>query len=272
MIPIVRIVPVLGVIIIAIIHVSSILSVIGASVDETVIDAVVDDTTIVTDVDSSDDDDDAVTTKSSAFGELQNDLSSSQLKRYGADISWPMHHFYNNSSTTTDTSERQLYHPLYHQYMKGCYDTYNVVQCDANEAVRIERNRQQPRMVSRNFTAVGYAKVEAPIGAYGVLREFWDTHSATHLLPERWDDANIFTNHWVTPTKTLMLDPNPNQLPPDTKNVRNLPRMPVHTRRKVIEQVQVVLEQWTGISLQPIGLYGIRSYANGSILAPHVDR
>lgn len=33
-----------------------------------------------------------------------------------------------------------------------------------------------------------------------------------------------------------------------------------------------VLEEWTGMRLSPVSMYGVRIYKNNSILAPHVDR
>ena len=36
--------------------------------------------------------------------------------------------------------------------------------------------------------------------------------------------------------------------------------------------LKAVLEAWTGQTLSPVSLYGIRLYHNGSILSPHVDR
>jgi hypothetical protein len=179
------------------------------------------------------------------------------------DGSWPMQ----LPHKAIDTTEQ---YPLYNQYMKGCYDAYNVKLCDENEAIRMERNTNQPKWVPRNYTAAGYAKVPAPIVVYTTLRDFWDRFSPKYLRPEVWDVANIYTNHWAAPTELLLLDPNP-PLPP-LDGTTHLPQMSIQNRQKIVEQVQDVLERWTGISLQPTSLYGIRSYSNGSILAPHVDR
>jgi hypothetical protein len=35
---------------------------------------------------------------------------------------------------------------------------------------------------------------------------------------------------------------------------------------------QDVLEKWTGMRLKPVSCYGIRTYKEGHILSPHVDR
>jgi prolyl 4-hydroxylase len=52
--------------------------------------------------------------------------------------------------------------------------------------------------------------------------------------------------------------------------------LPIHEqpaiKRMVTEQVQEILEAWSGQTLVPTSVYGIRAYRNQSILAPHVDR
>jgi hypothetical protein len=168
-------------------------------------------------------------------------------QQYGTEVSWPMQRHAASSS------------PSYLNYMQGCYATYNQEQCDENEAERIAINAAQPS-VQRNFTSAGYAKVQAPWASYTALRQFWDLYQADYQVTEDWDDANVYTNHWESATQTLRVDA------PDG------PRMTVPIRRKLVEEVQSVLEKWTGVPLQPTSLYGIRSYSAGSILAPHVDR
>lgn len=43
-------------------------------------------------------------------------------------------------------------------------------------------------------------------------------------------------------------------------------------KSKIVSLVQPVLEAWTGQSLVPTSVYGIRVYQEGAVLAPHVDR
>ena len=195
-----------------------------------------------------------------AHGEVLSLDEASEETRRAVDASWPMQ----LPHKVVDTAAQ---YPLYHQYMKGCYDAYTIELCDENEAIRIERNTHQPLWVPRNFTAGGYAKVPAPVSAYKILRDFWDTFAPANLRPEVWDAANIYTNHWSSPTEILLLDP-----PASPNGMRPPPQMSTQNRQKVIEQVQEILERWTGVALQPTSLYGIRSYTKGSILSPHVDR
>lgn len=193
-------------------------------------------------------------------------LSSSpqitEQQQHGTEVSWPMQRHAAASAVAA---------PYYRRYMQGCYDAYSQEKCDQNEADRIKINANQPVRVPRNFTAAGYAKVPAPLASFTALRQFWDAHYYYYstaeerdamIVTEDWDEANVYTNHWEAPTSVLRVDAANNK-----KYGMSVPQ-----RRKLVEEVQAVLEQWTGVPLQPTSLYGIRSYAYGSILAPHVDR
>lgn len=188
-----------------------------------------------------------------------SDFETAESLRRGIDGSWPMQL---SHQAIIETAKN---FPLYDQYMKGCYDTYSKELCDENEAIRMERNSHQPQWVPRNYTTAGYAQVPAPTGPYTILRDHWDRFSQRYMRPEVWDAANVYTNHWAAATQVLPLE-NPDGTTPLSQHLS------VQNRQKIIEQVQEVLERWTGVSLQPTSLYGIRSYTNGSILAPHVDR
>ena len=43
-------------------------------------------------------------------------------------------------------------------------------------------------------------------------------------------------------------------------------------KRKIWEGVRPILEEWTGMELEPSSMYGIRQYTEGAILSPHADR
>lgn len=43
-------------------------------------------------------------------------------------------------------------------------------------------------------------------------------------------------------------------------------------QQKIWDMAVKTVEEWTGQKLTPTSVYGIRSYKNGAILAPHVDR
>jgi prolyl 4-hydroxylase len=52
----------------------------------------------------------------------------------------------------------------------------------------------------------------------------------------------------------------------------DLPGMSHSIRWEIVRHVKSVLEAWTHQSLVLTSLYGIRTYKEGAILAPHVDR
>jgi prolyl 4-hydroxylase len=43
-------------------------------------------------------------------------------------------------------------------------------------------------------------------------------------------------------------------------------------KRKIWDGVKPILEEWTGMELEPSSMYGIRQYTEGAILSPHADR
>jgi hypothetical protein len=209
--------------------------------------------------------------------EPSNIVTVETFKQYGTDVSWPMQQHYSfgdgDSNVSTDTkSTEAIKHPSFVQYMKGCYEKYDIKSCNDNEAMRIERNYYQPKLVHQNYTVIGYTKVNAPIGVYTILHEFWEKYYASYMQYEQWDDINIYTNHWCAPTKLLLLDPASPTSSSSASSSALLPRMSKQQHRVMIEQVQNLVEQWSGISLQFVSFYGIRSYTNHSIIAPHVDR
>lgn len=52
----------------------------------------------------------------------------------------------------------------------------------------------------------------------------------------------------------------------------DLPGMSRRIEWEIVRHVQSVLEAWTHQPLVLTSLYGIRTYKEGAILAPHVDR
>lgn len=108
----------------------------------------------------------------------------------------------------------------------------------------------------QNYTSAGYAKVEAPKKLFKQLKAYWEENEAIRKT-ERWDRGNTFVNHWYSSTDMLRLRSSGTTGP---------------TKSTVLSYVQPILEAWTGQSLVPTSVYGIRVYNNGAILAPHVDR
>ncbi len=215
------------------------------------------------------------------FREPASDTATSNEalpQRYGTEVSWPMQRQDETYSDHRFTSK----YPNYVEYMNGCAQQYDRPTCQSHDASRIQRNDLQPKTVPRNYTHAGYAKVAAPAATFSLLREYWDRYATTHLQLEHAgghekNDNNLHLNHWSAPTKILYLDPPPSRRRRHLESTTttssspppHMPRSNIHT---MIDQVQGVLEQWTGVPLQFTSVYGIRSYSNHSILAPHIDR
>ena len=240
-------------------------------------------------------------------GDDTDDSSDTEpLKLYGTEVSWPMQHLpshllQRNGIPTTTHNEYQDYSPAYTEFLNGCYDAYDIPTCHSYETIRIQQNAIQPPLfVPTNYTRAGYAKVVAPITTFTLLRDYWNRYSTTHLQYEIDDRSgsssssspmmerhvNVHINHWVAPPRILYLDPPPPPPPhsrrqptrssssssSSTSPSSSLPQMSISNRQTMIDQVQSILEQWTGVPLQFTSMYGIRSYTNHSILAPHIDR
>lgn len=168
---------------------------------------------------------------------------------YGVDVSFPMHHFPKPSSAGAK---------LYEWFMSGCGAAASRRQCEANEASRMEMNREQICR-QRNYTALGFAKLRAPKAAYHVARSFWDKHQ-TKSTTENWPPGNTYVNNWLSPTKMVSFEDQ--RFQPEGLKAKQV----------IWDSVRPVLEAWTGQRLKPTSLYGIRVYEKDAVLATHVDR
>jgi len=166
-----------------------------------------------------------------------------QKKPSGIDDSWP--------HQSQVCHKRQL---AYKEYMEGCYEKAGKATCDNNDAERISLNRAQPALMT-NFTSAGYAKVKSPEKAFRVLKQVWETKQ-DYIVDEYWDEGSVYVNHWAAGSQILDIH-------------RVLGQSGVD---RITDEVQGVLEHWSGVPLVPTSLYGIRAYTDASILAPHVDR
>jgi hypothetical protein len=199
---------------------------------------------------------------------------------YGVDVSWPMHHHLNidaeeeEDAAKTKPIIRKDLADIYGKYMAGCYEKYDWAICERHEEERLALNLNQPPLM-KNFTAAGYAKVQAPAKAFAILSDYFHKYnnhkaagataddnndegssSSSLFIPEQWPKGNVYTNHWETSTEMNHLDMH----------------MPLADKERISKLVQDVLEKWCGVPLIETSLYGIRVYRQGSILAPHVDR
>ena len=110
--------------------------------------------------------------------------------------------------------------------------------------------------------------MKAPAHVYRLLKQFWDVNKKQqqpnyHYYGEEeaWPAGNTYTNHWFSPT--YMVDMGSGKYTGGGIPLRN----------RVYMELLPILSQWiSGLEIQPVSLYGIRVYTEGSVLAPHVDR
>eukprot|EP01084_Bolivina_argentea_P281740 482115_1 len=100
------------------------------------------------------------------------------------------------------------------------------------------------------FTKIGFTKLSIPTDIMDMLLTYFHDNKESPTL-EKWQPSNIFTNHIEAPT--YMLHQNTKQ------------------KKKIYAALKPILEEWSGVILEPTALYGIRSYTNASWLANHID-
>jgi prolyl 4-hydroxylase len=154
--------------------------------------------------------------------------------------------------------ERQL---SYDQYMEGCREMAGPENawwyCDSEDISRLEQNLKQPRSM-HNYTKLGFQKVKAPAELMAILTKFWE---ANHNKSEiEMGTPSAYHNTWIAePTMAFIED-------------ESLEGGGYALRAQVADYVRGEIERWTGMKQAISSVYGIRTYHNGSILAPHVDR
>jgi hypothetical protein len=87
--------------------------------------------------------------------------------------------------------------------MEGCYMKYGKVICSVHESERISINAEKPSDRT-NFKSAGYAKIKLPASVFNPLQEFYQANNESSTA-EKWDYANIYTNHWDVETRVLPL-------------------------------------------------------------------
>jgi prolyl 4-hydroxylase len=104
---------------------------------------------------------------------------------------------------------------------------------------------------------VGFDKIRTPKVLFDLINDFWQKNRGNETI--EWKSVNSYHNMWEAPTWFVSLE--------DSK-FGGGPEL----QRQVWGEARKVLEEWTGMRLSPVSMYGVRIYKNNSILAPHVDR
>jgi prolyl 4-hydroxylase len=111
----------------------------------------------------------------------------------------------------------------------------------------------------QNYTDTGFKKVRAPQRVFELLSNHWKNNQ-DNKEKEVWPTGNTYVNYWKAPTYMVNVE--------DSK----LRGAGYNLKRKIWEGVKPILEEWTGMELEPSSMYGVREYTRGAILAPHADR
>lgn len=114
-------------------------------------------------------------------------------------------------------------------------------------------------IIAQNYTDTGFKKVRAPQKVFDLLSKYWNMNFERRQK-EEWYTGNTYVNHWRSPTYMVNVEST------------DLPGGGYGLKKKIWDGVKPVLEEWTGMELEPSSMYGIRQYTTGAILSPHADR
>lgn len=186
-------------------------------------------------------------------------LNAFGQESYGVDVSFPVHYINVLNKEDNPLGDRQSF---YDEFMDGCRKHYGgkkgTAACDVTEEDRAEMSLRQPASM-QNYTDTGFKKVQAPKQVFDMLTDYWQKHY-DRREEENWPKGNTYVNHWKAPT--YMVNVESGTLRGGGQNFK----------RKIWNGVKPILEEWTGMELEPSSMYGIRMYTDGAVLNPHADR
>lgn len=168
---------------------------------------------------------------------------------YGVDVSFPIHHWLHPTAP---------HRKRYDEMINGCYKKYSERECVATERARLAMSKDQPP-TQHNYTEVGFKKRRLPENIWNLVSKFYEDNKDNARL-EVWGRGNTYTNHWDAPNYMVSVDD------PSLKGGG------LSLKQKIWNAVKPIIEEWTGHTLVPTSLYGVRIYTRGAILSPHVDR
>jgi hypothetical protein len=186
-----------------------------------------------------------------------SDPAGKNSVNYGVDVSFPIHTMEHLGDERRD---------FYREFIDGCKAYYSSVPhtCDQFESDRMDMNKNQPP-VMQNYTFVGFQKTKAPSHVMSLLVDFFQSNDNEQV--ENWNPGDTHTNHWKA--KTFMMNVHDSKFQGGGIALANA----------VWNEVHDVLLRWIRTDnpdfhyqLSPASLYGIRTYTQGAVLAPHVDR
>jgi len=186
-------------------------------------------------------------------------LNAFGQESYGVDVSFPVHYLNVLNKEDNPLGNRQSF---YEEFIDGCREHYGgklgSTACDITEEDRADMSLRQPASM-QNYTDTGFKKVQAPKQVFDMLVDYWKKNYERRE-EENWPKGNTYVNHWKSPT--YMVNVESGTLRGGGHNLK----------RKIWNGVKPILEEWTGMELEPSSMYGIRMYTDGAVLSPHADR
>lgn len=212
--------------------------------------------------------------------EMKSNFATGSESRssYGLDYSFPAHHTIENR----DSHHHKRY---VERFLGGCHRKHDQSSCDLSEMYRKYRNLHIPELKT-NYTDTGFLKLKAPAAVSDGLMDLFEANKHK-AVKERWMEGKTHTNHWETPPSLLSWER------PDAiyggDELRDL----------LEEEIQPIMAKFvnsgsggTGKALgdskseegagadigegalyrrsqiSPSGLYGIRIFKTGAVVAP----
>ena len=104
----------------------------------------------------------------------------------------------------------------------------------------------------KNYTKHGFKKVKFDEFLFSEIKNFYSQNRNEHQN-EHIDGKFVY-------------------IPQSKEEASKLIELPVELKEKIHTMLKGPLEKWSGISLEPTFVYGIRIYQDGAVLVPHRDR
>jgi len=164
----------------------------------------------------------------------------------------------------TDKNTQSLMMDKYIEECESFYKgrPYAVKLCRKNEELRLHAISQQQTGDPSIYTNLNHKLAVANQEVLEELTAYFMDPSIP-LVQEKWAEGSSFTNHWKAPTMMKSLD----YAPYFENYIDDL-------NERVMIMAWDAAQKWVGndIEIEPVSMYGIRSYTRNQIVPMHVDQ
>jgi hypothetical protein len=126
--------------------------------------------------------------------ELKHTVRDSASSSYGLDHSFPIHHVIEDR----DSHHHKRY---VEQFLGACHRKHDPSTCDLSELYRKYRNLHVPEL-KVNYTDTGYLKLKAPAAVSDAVMDLFEANKHK-AVREQWTEGKTHTNHWDSPPSLL---------------------------------------------------------------------